>query len=67
MEAHQKECLFPQKSGEDLLESVSAIAGEAKDELRRYQELFQMLSYEKIAICGKLFKILFATSLISFG
>ena len=53
MEAHQKECLFPQKSGEDLLESVSAIAGEAKDELRRYQELFQMLSYEKIVICGK--------------
>ena len=53
MEEHQRGCLFPQKSGEDLLESVSAIASEAKDELKRYQELFQMLSYEKIAISGK--------------
>lgn len=53
MEEHQRGCLFPQKSGEDLLESVSAIANEAKDELKRYQELFQMLSYEKIAISGK--------------
>lgn len=52
LESHEKECLFPQKCGADLLENVSSIAAEAKEELRRYQDLFQMLSYEKIAICG---------------
>lgn len=53
-ESHQSECLFPQKFGGDLLEGISRIASEANEELRRYQDLFQMLSYEKIAICGKI-------------
>jgi len=47
--AHEKECLFPQKSGSDILDNVSRLATEAKEELRRYQDLFYMLSYEKIA------------------
>lgn len=52
--AHEKECLFPQKSGSDILDNVSRLATEAKEELRRYQDLFYMLSYEKIATCGNL-------------
>lgn len=51
LDTHEKECLFPQKTGADLLENVSNLSSEAKEELRRYQDLFQMLSYEKIAIC----------------
>lgn len=51
LESHEKDCVFPQKTGGELLESISSIAYEAKEELRRYQDLFHMLSYEKIAIC----------------
>ena len=64
---HEKECLFPQKSGSDILDSVSRLATEAKEEFRRYQELFNMLSYEKIATCGNLSVIfIFKFHLISF-
>ncbi|XP_066910677.1 zinc finger TRAF-type-containing protein 1-B-like [Clytia hemisphaerica] len=51
VESHVKDCLFPQKCGADLLENVNIIAAESNEELRRYQDLFQMLSYEKITNC----------------
>lgn len=52
LESHTKECLYPQKTGAELLDEVSSIAAEAKEEVKKYDDLFRMLSYEKIAICG---------------
>lgn len=52
-EAHGKVCLFPQKTGLDLLESVTALAGNTTEEINRLNGLLKMLSYEKVAICGR--------------
>jgi len=51
IESHEKECLFPQKTGTDLLESVTTLASEASEEVERLTGMLKMFSYEKIAIC----------------
>lgn len=53
VEAHEKACLFPQKAGTELLEGITGLASEAKDEIDRLNGLLKMLSYERIAYCGK--------------
>lgn len=53
IESHEKECLFPQKTGTDLLESVTTLASEASEEVERLTGMLKMFSYEKIAICGR--------------
>ena len=53
VESHEKNCLHPQKNGLELLEGITGLASDAKDEIDRLKGLLKMLSYEKIAYCGE--------------
>ena len=50
--SHELECVFPQKTGTELLEGVNELFMDVEDRHERLRATFRMLSYEKIAISG---------------
>jgi len=48
---HETECLHPQKTGSELMEGISLLASDAKDEVDKLKGLLKMLSYERIQWC----------------
>ena len=42
-EAHEKVCIFPSKTGMDLLEGVTELASDAAEEINRMKGIFSTL------------------------
>jgi len=50
LEAHKVTCEFPNKTGKDLMDSISRIQNEKCADLKQYQSMLDFLSYEKVMI-----------------
>ena len=51
---HESACEFPKKNGADLMTAVVANLDQLKEQMLQQRLLIQMLSCERISICGKL-------------
>ena len=52
-QAHESTCAHPRKSGDDIMEALQVIDTERQAEMRLFQNIFSLLSFEKIAFSGR--------------
>lgn len=62
--AHEARCAHPHKSAADVLDVLAERDRCARDETLVYNQLLNLLSYEKITITGLLFFTLYHTQLL---
>ena len=57
-EGHESVCEYPNRSGADLMTTVVANLDHLKEEMLQQKLLIQMLSCERISICGRCLEVL---------
>jgi hypothetical protein len=57
---HEQSCIHPNKSGDDIMDSLGVVDRQKEEELRVYSNLYLLLSYEKVTFNGNL-SVFFST------
>lgn len=50
---HEKVCVHPNKTGAEVMEALKLLEQKSEEEKKLYDGIFELLSFEKIAINGK--------------
>lgn len=53
MAEHEKNCIHPKKTGEEVMSALEVIDAQRQEEQKLYSDIFALLSFEKITFNGK--------------
>ena len=55
LQGHEADCTHPKKTGSELIEAITAIDAKSYGEMTLFRNIFDLLSFQKIAQSGNSF------------